>query len=260
MKRGIQLGGLLLALVLALPVFAQRGTAPPASLLTGGTHMSPASPSILTMHSGFDRGTRFNSGARFSGQHNGGQRNNGAPLRSYVPRREHHRERQAAPLYGGYYYPYYGYDYGYASPVYEEDNSSVPCGGTFNNCPGYVQSEGAPPSEYYYRPRAGADSVLDGSRYGEHYTDGREPSPAPSQPQGVVTTNGNENNETPTVLIFKDGFQREVTNYAIMGQYVFVFSGDRRKIPLSEIDIAATEKANEERGTEFKIPSSSNPS
>jgi hypothetical protein len=259
MKGHLQFGGLLLALALALPALAQRGTAPPASLLTGGTHMSPASPSILTMHSGFDRGARFNSGAGFSGQHNGGQ-HNGVPMRSFVPRREHHRERQVAPLYGGYYYPYYGYDYGYTSPVYEEDNSSVPCGGTFDNCQGYAESGGAPPSEYYYRPRAGANSVLDGSRYGEHYTDGRENQPAPSPSQGVVTTNGNENNDTTTLLIFKDGIQREVTNYAIMGKYVYVFSGDRRKIPLSEIDIEATVKANEERGTEFKIPSSSNPS
>lgn len=254
MKRHLHFGGLLLTLALGLPALAQRGTAPPASLLTGGTHMPPASASILTMHS--DRGSRFSSGGRFSGQHGG------VPLRSYVPRREHHREHNVAPAFGGYYYPYYGfgYDYGYASPVYEEDNSSVPCGGTFNNCQGYVEPEGAPPSEYFYRPRAGTNSVLDDSRYGEHYTDGRENSPAPSQSQAAVTANGNENNEAKTVLIFKDGVQREVTNYAIMGQYVFVFSGDRRKIPLSEIDVDATVKANEDRGTEFKIPSSSNPS
>ncbi len=45
-----------------------------------------------------------------------------------------------------------------------------------------------------------------------------------------------------------------------MGQYVYVFSGDRRKIPLSEIDVDATKKANEDRGNEFKVPSSQNPS
>jgi hypothetical protein len=251
MKRRLQFGGLLLAVALAVPAFAQRGTAPPASLLTGGTQMSPASPSILTMHSGFDRGTRFNTG---------GRHHFGAPLRSFVPRREHHRERFVPPLYGGYYLPYYGYDYGYDLPVYQESNSVVPCGGTFENCQGYAESEGAPPSEYYYRPRAGTNSVMEGSRYGEHYTDGRENPPEASPSQGVVTANGNENNDTTTVLIFKDGVKREVTNYAIMGQYVFVFSGDRRKIPLSEIDVDATVKANEDRGTEFKIPSSSNPS
>ena len=256
MKRRLQFGGLLLAVALAVPAFAQRGTAPPASLVTGGTHMSPASPSILTMHSG-DRGTRFNSGGRFSGEHH----NNGAPIRSFVPRREHHRERSVAPLYGGgYYLPYYGYDYGYESPVYQEDNSAVLCGGTFENCQGYAESEGAPPGGYYYRPRVGTNSVMEGSRYGEHYIDSRENPPEPSPSQGAITTNGNENNDTTTILIFKDGMKREVTNYAIMGQYVFVFSGDRRKIPLSEIDVDATVKANEDRGTEFKIPSSSNAS
>ena len=76
----------------------------------------------------------------------------------------------------------------------------------------------------------------------------------------MVTANGNENNDTTTVLIFKDGMKREVTNYAIMGQYIFVFSGDRRKIPLSEIDVDATTKANEDRGIQFKVPGSTKPS
>ena len=193
MKRPIQFGGLLLALILATPLLAQqRGTAPPASLLTGGTQMAPASPSILTLHSG-DRGTHSDSRGHFPGH-------GGAPLLGTVPRHEQHhqRERFVAPLYSGYY-PYYGY--GYSSPVYVEDNTSLPGAGTFDNGQGTVDSEGpdAPTvfenrrqNENYYRPRAGANSVLDESRYGEHYTDGRE-ARVPSQPQQPVTANGNEN-------------------------------------------------------------------
>ena len=46
----------------------------------------------------------------------------------------------------------------------------------------------------------------------------------------------------------------EVSNYAIMGTTVYVFTGDRRKIPLSELDVDATVKANEQRGTDFHVP------
>jgi hypothetical protein len=165
--------------------------------------------------------------------------------------------------YGGYYYPYYGYGY---APVYMEDYSDLPGAGTFNTSSGYTDYddreaptvfENRRPSQMFYRPQAGENSVLD-DRYGDHYTDSRERVSVPEpEARGVITTNGNESNDSTTVLVFKDGVQREVTNYAIMGQYIFVFVGDRRKIPLSEIDLDATKKVNEDRGNEFKIPSSS---
>lgn len=269
MKVHFHLAGLLLASVIAVPALAQRSTAPPASLLTGGTHMPPASASILDPGFGqVDRGGR--------GMHVSGPIVRGGNSWSYTPHRDHHDRDQGGrnyrtPYYGGYYYPYYGYDYGYSAPVVIQDNSSLPGAGTFDSGQNNVESQSpdAPtvfenrrPSEYFYRPQAGANSVLDerNSRYGERYTDGREAASPEPQPHGVVTANGNENNDTTTVLIFKDGVQREVTNYAIMGQYIFVFSGDRRKIPLSELNIDATKKANEDRGNEFKIPGLANPS
>lgn len=262
MKYLLQFGGWLLVLILAFPVMAQRGTAPPASLLTGGTHFPPASPSITSQGFGFGlgAGAGLHTGGRSFGQHDG--RHGGVVLGTVPHRdhrdREHRRDHFVAPLYGGYYYPSYGYGYGLG---YDEDYSSLPGAGTFNNGQqAYVDEQDAPPNDYYYRPRAGANSVRDEARYGEHYTDGREALDAPPQPQGPISANGNENSDVKTLLIFKDGVMREVSNYAIMGQYVFVFSGDRRKIPLAEIDVDATVKANEERGTEFKIPSSSNPS
>jgi hypothetical protein len=147
-----------------------------------------------------------------------------------------------------------------------EDYSDLPGAGTFNTSSGYTDYddreaptvfENRRPSQMFYRPQAGENSVLD-DRYGDHYTDSRERVSVPEpEARGVITTNGNESNDSTTVLVFKDGVQREVTNYAIMGQYIFVFVGDRRKIPLSEIDLDATKKVNEDRGNEFKIPSSS---
>jgi len=58
----------------------------------------------------------------------------------------------------------------------------------------------------------------------------------------------------PTVLVFRDGHQQEVSNYAIMGQMVYVFDNRIQKIALSDLDVAATVKANDDRGIEFHVP------
>jgi hypothetical protein len=64
----------------------------------------------------------------------------------------------------------------------------------------------------------------------------------------------NEPGQT-TVLVFRDQRKEEVHNYAIVGQTLWIFSPQRTgKIPLAEIDLAASAKANEDRGVEFHIP------
>lgn len=58
-----------------------------------------------------------------------------------------------------------------------------------------------------------------------------------------------------TVLIFKDGHKQQVSNYAIIGANLFdLSSGRRQKIAISDLDVAATEKANEDQGVDFKLP------
>jgi hypothetical protein len=62
-------------------------------------------------------------------------------------------------------------------------------------------------------------------------------------------------NATPTVLIFRDHHQREITNYAIVGQSLWNFTPERKeKIPLADLDLAATIKANDDRGITFSVP------
>lgn len=62
-------------------------------------------------------------------------------------------------------------------------------------------------------------------------------------------------NTPPTVFIFKDGRQLEVKNYAIMGQTLYDISGAVvRKVPLADVDAAATIKANDDRGITIKLP------
>lgn len=59
----------------------------------------------------------------------------------------------------------------------------------------------------------------------------------------------------PTVLVFRDRHQQEIQNYAIVGQTLWNFGPQRtQKIPLSDLDLAATEKANDDRGVTFRLP------
>lgn len=62
----------------------------------------------------------------------------------------------------------------------------------------------------------------------------------------------------PTVLVFRDQHKEEVSNYAIVGQTLWNFSGQKtRKISLSDLDVAATQKANDDRGVTFRVPGAS---
>ena len=59
----------------------------------------------------------------------------------------------------------------------------------------------------------------------------------------------------PTTLVFRDGKKEQVQNYAIVGKTLWVFDERRtRKILLSELDVPATQKVNEERGGDFSVP------
>jgi hypothetical protein len=58
-----------------------------------------------------------------------------------------------------------------------------------------------------------------------------------------------------TVLVFRDEHKQEVHNYAIVGQTLWNFSPQHtQKIPLSDLDVPATAKENDERGVDFHVP------
>jgi hypothetical protein len=58
-----------------------------------------------------------------------------------------------------------------------------------------------------------------------------------------------------TVLVFRDQRRLEVQNYAIVGQTLWNFAPQHtQKIPLSDLDLPATTKANDERGVDFRLP------
>jgi hypothetical protein len=60
-----------------------------------------------------------------------------------------------------------------------------------------------------------------------------------------------------TVLVFRDGHQQEVENYAITGSRLIVIGERTQKILLSDLDLSATAKANADRGVDFKTPKQS---
>ena len=58
-----------------------------------------------------------------------------------------------------------------------------------------------------------------------------------------------------TVLVFLDHHTEEIENYAIVGKALWVFTEQRaRKIPIAELNVPATTKANEARGIGFRLP------
>lgn len=77
--------------------------------------------------------------------------------------------------------------------------------------------------------------------------------PAPAQPP--ASRDQGTSIIPATVLVFRDQHKLEVQNYAIIGQTLWSFAPQRTdKIPLSQLDLIATVKANDDRGLTFRIP------
>ena len=61
-----------------------------------------------------------------------------------------------------------------------------------------------------------------------------------------------------TVLVFRDQHKEEIQNYAIIGQTLWNFGAQRtEKISLSDLDLLATTRENDNRGVDFRLPASS---
>jgi hypothetical protein len=160
--------------------------------------------------------------------------------------RDHRRSFYAwgsFPLWSGWGYPYLlpsyldypGYDSesnsNYASPQRSEDYSSGP-----------------------YEPQADRPSP---DRY--------EPESAPAYtpwPYGSPTSGGSQSAavavppiEAPVTLVFKDGRPAEqIHNYMLTSSTLTVLDQHRRDIPIDQLDLTATAKANRDAGIDFALP------
>ena len=90
-----------------------------------------------------------------------------------------------------------------------------------------------------------ADAYARRPRRSETETEAAAPAPpetpVPDQPQ--------------TVLIFKDGHQLEVQNYAVIGDMLYDLTpGRHHKIALADLDLTSTAQQNDDRGIDFRLP------
>ena len=80
---------------------------------------------------------------------------------------------------------------------------------------------------------------------------------AESRPPATTPQSTIDEKAVPAVLVYRDGRQGEVQNYAILGQTLWVFGEQgTRRIALAELDLEATKRLNDERGIEFVSPHS----
>jgi hypothetical protein len=137
--------------------------------------------------------------------------------------------------YGSYYgYPYYGW--GFGDDSYSSDS--------YQNYPVYDDSNAYAESD---RQQAAIDRLeAEVDRLRQEREARQAQSSSASAPKTVVP---------PTELVFRDKHTEEVQNYAIVGQTFWILNAEKaRKIPIAQLDIPATQKANEDRGVDFQLP------
>lgn len=170
---------------------------------------------------------------------------------------QHHRQNQ------GYAYPYYVPYYVPYSPVMDPSDAPEESAADVPEDPNQYQGgptifdrrgSGMPaPNDYREeKPRAAVPKPSNPVATPAMQTEALTAAPAPTKaPEPIVIA------QPSTILIFKDGHKQEVSNYAIVGSNLFDLTpGHRLKIALSDLDLNATQKANEDEGIDFKLPES----
>ncbi len=148
------------------------------------------------------------------------------------------------PSVGGYYSPYIWPTtiYGYGGPAYYPYPASV-----------YSEPAYASPAASPAVSQGEVDLAYQVGRLSQEIEQLRQQQTITSYTQPPAPSQVAPQQRTPTVLVFRDGHRMEMQNYAIVGQTLWVF--DERaatKIPLSDLDLDATQKEN--RGSGFRFP------
>ena len=185
-----------------------------------GFHGVPASVTSLGFgSSGFHLNQPFRGNRGFGFRH---QRNFG----------------RSGPFFGDivavpYAYPMYVMDPGVDDSMEQED---------YRGGPTIFDRRG--PGAEYYKPRE-----EDYRRNSESDYAREMPRSEPPQAEQPVQA------QLPTTLVFKDGHESQILNYAIVGDNLYELSGGRSiKIALAELDVPATQKENDQRGVDFRVP------
>jgi hypothetical protein len=236
---------------LVVPAFAQRGMSRGgfSGHSAGAFHGGFASPHFGFSAPHFSGGFAASRGYGFAG----GLR---YPARSFT------RYSSTAYPASGFRAPYMGADfrgrrsrrpyfsgYGYGAPVFYTLPEGIGLGplGYYPDGFGYDDSaassndvSGDNGSQGYEQPAEPEQPV---------YRGGYEPSDYMPPPAPVPES------ENATTIIFKDGRPSEqIHNYALTRTTLYVLDQQHRDIPLDQLDVAATEKANRAAGIEFQVP------
>lgn len=160
-----------------------------------------------------------------------GQVEFGKQFNTHGPRR-HDRNYVYVP----YAYPYYGYDSSYY------DNNA--------------DQNQQPPAPDQSDENRVAPTVFDNGQYmGPMRQRGAEQGASAPQATPTGITSAALPPVEPTVLVFRDGHQVEVRNYAIVGDTLYDIGGmTAKKIKLADLDLVKTSQVNDQRGVDFQLP------
>ncbi len=253
------------ALFLAVPLWAQSGGGH-----AGGGHAGGfgGHASFGGGRSGSFSGSHIGSGRVYGGTRSGMMAPRGFN-RSYSTSRAYPRNYSHGPylhngFYGSHFHTYrfrtYGirnYCYGYACRGY---GYPWAYSGFYN--PYWWGDSGSSYDADYERDRAVANemnqqSLEEQQMRRQQEADGDQDSYARSAPPQRPAQREAEGAPVlpPTVLVFRDQRKQEIHNFAIVGQTLWNFAPQRtEKIPLSDLDLPATAKANDDRGLTFRVP------
>ncbi|HME33910.1 MAG TPA: hypothetical protein VKF84_01640 [Candidatus Sulfotelmatobacter sp.] len=261
-----------LALFLAVPLWAQHGgghgggggghagggfggghagfSGGHSSGFSGGGHVSGGVRSAPGVSRGFARGPAFSSRSASSRPflHDGfrGNRN-----RTYRYRNGCYG--YGCRGYGSYYGSYYPWTYGYYDPYWYDPNWFWDSDSSYDDDSNQNVAEAAEMNRQSLAQQAEEQQMMrqeqaDGDQ--DLYARPVPRRPVPHEAEGAPIL-------PDTMLVFRDQHKQEVRNYAIVGQTLWNFAPQHtEKIPLSDLDLPATTKANEERGVTFRVPAS----
>lgn len=140
------------------------------------------------------------------------------------------------------------YVYAYPYPVYAYPDQGEDQG------PDQAQEQQAePPAPMVYDPRT-------------QLRPAPNPTPADHPQDSAPLTPGNHNmspvadEQIPVLIVYKDGHEQEIQNYAIVGDTLYDLGNFvAHKIKLADLDLKQTIQKNEQRGVEFNVPASYKP-
>jgi hypothetical protein len=158
----------------------------------------------------------------------------------------HHRFRNAFL----YAFPYY-YSGAYLDPFYDDYWNPYYSLGSYGYDPNQGTSTYADLGNQLNQMSLQLDELRDQNEsLQSELVESRAPTPPPAIASGASSA-------PVTVLVFNDGHQRQIQNYAIVGQTLWILSDARAtKVPLADLNLDQTIKTNEERGVEFLGPAS----